>query len=68
MKKADMFKETIIIKESITLPVETIDRTYTYDELLEIFDNDTNLVRPLVLRCREYEKQISELKAKLGNI
>jgi hypothetical protein len=43
---------------------ESVERRYTYEELLDIFDQDDgNLVRPLVLRCQVFEAEIARLSA-----
>ena len=38
---------------------ERHERQWTYEEMLELFSDDGNLVRPLVLRCMEYESQLT---------
>ena len=49
--------------ETVSLGTKRVEKSYTYDELLEIFDDDFNVVRPLVLRCQRYEQRIKELEA-----
>jgi hypothetical protein len=43
------------------------ERQWTYEEMLELFSDDTNLVRPLVLRCMEYEAKLKRISDQLLN-
>jgi len=54
----------IVTTESVATQHEERKVEHTYEELLDIFDNDgSNLVRPLVLRCQAYENQIAKLNS-----
>ena len=33
---------------------------YSYDQLLELFHDDGNLVKPLVMRCIKYEEALAD--------
>lgn len=51
----------IIIKQRQAKEYEYVEEEWTYDKILDLFDDDGNLVRPLVLRCIEYEEKIRKL-------
>lgn len=53
----------IVAKESRVTGREVVEVSYTYDELLAIFDGDDNVVRPLVLRCQELEAALAAAHA-----
>ena len=44
---------------------EYVEMTWSYEEMLEMFNGncDDNLVVPLVLRCQEYEAELTRLRA-----
>ena len=52
--------EPIISMELQACAWERIPKPYTYEELLEIFD-EGSVVHPLVQRCIKYEKEIDML-------
>lgn len=53
----------IVAMESRVTGREVVEVSYSYDELLAIFDGDDNVVRPLVLRCRELEAALAAARA-----
>lgn len=56
--------EPITVPERIAKGYTFELRSYTYEELLDIFNHDDgNLVRPLVLRCQAFEADIARLSA-----
>ena len=55
---------SIKIKENRPANYVTEEKEYTFKELLEIFDNDTNFVKPLVLLVQELDKEIKQLNSK----
>lgn len=51
----------ITVTETPFTPCVPIERQWTYDELLELFDDSSNVVKPLVLRCQKYEDILSRM-------
>lgn len=58
----------ITVKETKYRPVEPANKVYSYEELLELFPGFDNAVRPLVLKCMDYEKEIELLKEELSRL
>lgn len=54
--------EPITVKETKTVQTEVVQKNYTYTELLDIFNDDFNCVRPLVLRCIGLEADLERFK------
>lgn len=50
--------DPIVCTEVVTVKRERRLKSYTYEELLELFDGDDNVVRPLVVRCQRLEAAI----------
>jgi len=63
-----MTSEPIIVREHEVTITRSTTKEWTYEELLELFDDNANLVRPLVLRCQEHEAEIERLRAGLQRI
>lgn len=58
--------EPIVTHETESLGYRTVEKHWSYEDLLEIFDHDDgNIVGPLVHRCQAYEAEIERLKADL---
>lgn len=58
--------EPIVTHESESLGYRTVEKQWTYEALLELFDHTNgNIVAPLVRRCQAYEAEIERLKADL---
>lgn len=58
--------EPIVTHESESLGYRTVEKQWTYEDLLELFDDSSNnVVAPLVRRCQAYEAEIAGLKADL---
>jgi len=53
--------QPIHVRETEATGYRTVDKAYTYEELLAIFDGDNNCVRPLVLRCQDLEARCDRL-------
>ena len=51
--------EPIKVKSIVVTERQEIEETWTYESLLELFDdNDGSVVAPLIRRCQEYESQL----------
>jgi hypothetical protein len=53
----------IVVKELV--PCESYeyqDKSWTYEDLLDLFDDEDEIVHQLVLRCQEYERYFEKLK------
>lgn len=58
--------EPIVTHETESLGYRTVEKQWTYEDLLELFeDSSSNVVAPLVRRCQAYEAEIAGLKADL---
>ncbi len=62
-----MASRPISVTETEAREFRTVDREYTYEELLELFDDGT-LVKPLVLRCQDYEQQLAAKDAEIERL
>lgn len=59
--------EPIITHESESLGYRTVEKQWTYEDLLELFNHsDGNVVAPLVKRCQAREAEIERLKVELA--
>lgn len=52
----------VTVKEARVVTREESERFYSDDELLELFDDDYNLVRPLLLRAQKAEAALERLQ------
>lgn len=58
--------EPIVTQESESLGYRTVEKQWSYEDLLDLFcHDDGNVVAPLVRRCQAYEAEIAGLKADL---
>lgn len=57
--------DPVRVMEPISKRCEYEAVEYSYEEILDMFQDDTNLVKPLVLRCQKYEDEIKSLRKSL---
>jgi hypothetical protein len=55
--------EPITVTETVSLGTRRQEKAWTYEALLDTYDDDYNVVKPLVQRCMSYEEKLAAVRA-----
>ena len=56
----------ITVLERIPVSYDSVNVEYSYEELLDLFSGNDNVVKPLVLRCIEYEERLAMILQRIA--